>query len=502
MEEIKALAQQQKESLSFLSRGRRGNFINGEEVAPSTAAYINVVDPATDQVVCEAPDSGPDDVNAAVASARKTFESDLWAKMRPADREKLLIRLSELIEQNGDELSALETLQSGKVRAIARMVDVGAAAELVRYMAGWATKLEGQTLDNSLAFPAGTEYFTYTRREAVGVVGAIVPWNFPLAIALWKVAPALAAGCTVVLKPSEETPLTALRLAELAIEAGFPAGALNVVCGRGQTTGAPLSAHPGINKLSFTGSTSVGKAIGHSAVDNVTRFTLELGGKSPAIVLEDADPKLVAQGTAGGIFLNQGQVCTAGSRIYIHRKIFDDVVENFVQVTRSLKIGSGFDPQTQIGPVVSKRHFDRVMGFIDRAKAEGATVAVGGERALDLGSFIKPTLFIDVKPEMNIVREEIFGPVAVAVPFDDIEDVVRQANDSPYGLAASIWSQNLGQVHRLIPRIQAGMIWVNTNNMLDAALPLGGYKQSGYGRDLGRAAVESFTEVKSVCMAI
>jgi phenylacetaldehyde dehydrogenase len=382
------------------------------------------------------------------------------------------------------------------------MVDVGAAAELVRYMAGWATKLEGQTLDNSLAFPAGTEYFTYTRREAVGVVGAIVPWNFPLAIALWKVAPALAAGCTVVLKPSEETPLTALRLAELAIEAGFPAGALNVVCGRGQTTGAPLSAHPGINKLSFTGSTSVGKAIGHSAVDNVTRFTLELGGKSPAIVLEDADPKLVAQGTAGGIFLNQGQVCTAGSRIYIHRKIFDDVVENFVQVTRSLKIGSGFDPQTQIGPVVSKRHFDRVMGFIDRAKAEGATVAVGGERALDLGSFIKPTLFIDVKPEMNIVREEIFGPVAVAVPFDDIEDVVRQANDSPYGLAASIWSQNLGQVHRLIPRIQAGMIWVNTNNMLDAALPLGGYKQSGYGRDLGRAAVESFTEVKSVCMAI
>ncbi|SKC99405.1 aldehyde dehydrogenase (acceptor) [Burkholderia sp. CF099] len=502
MEVIKALAKKYKDSLGFLSKGRRGNFIDGEEVQPLTGKYLDVIDPATDQVVCQAPDSGTTDVDAAVASARKTFESVAWSKMRPADRERLLIRLAELIERNGDELSALETLQSGKVRAIARMVDVGAAAELVRYMAGWATKLEGQTLDNSLAFPGGSEYFTYTKREPLGVVGAIVPWNFPLAIALWKVAPALAAGCTVVLKPSEETPLTALRLAELAIEAGFPGGALNVVCGGGQSTGAPLSAHPGINKLSFTGSTVVGKAIGHAAVDNVTRFTLEMGGKSPAIVLEDADPKLVAQGTANGIFLNQGQVCTAGSRIYVHRKIFDDVVENFVHAARALKIGSGFDAQTHLGPVVSKKHFDRVMGYIDSARSEGATVATGGKRALDLGNFVEPTLFVDVKPEMKIAQEEIFGPVAFAVPYDEIDEVVQQANDTPYGLAASIWSQNLQQVHLLIPRIQAGMVWVNTNNMLDAALPLGGYKQSGYGRDLGRAAIESYTEVKSVCIAL
>jgi len=502
MEDFRTLALEQRQLLPFLARGRHGNFIDGHTIAPSSGTYLAVVDPATEEVVCEAPDSGAQDVEAAVTSARRTFEDSAWSRARPADRERLLIRLADLIEQHGDELSALETLQSGKVRAVARMVDVGAASEFVRYMAGWATKLEGQTLDNSIPFPPGTQYFTYTKREPIGVIGAIVPWNFPLAIALWKVAPALAAGCTVVLKPSEETPLTALRLAELAIEAGFPPGVLNVVCGQGETAGAALSAHRGTNKLSFTGSTSVGKAIGKASVDNMTRFTLELGGKSPAIVLEDADPKFAGLGTANGIFLNQGQVCTSGSRIYIHRKIFDDVVENFVKAARSLKIGSGFDPETQLGPVVSKRHFERVMGFIDGARADGASIVTGGQRALNAGYFIQPTLFTDVTPDMRIVREEVFGPVAVAIPYDDLDDAVNQANDTPYGLAASIWSQNLSQVHRLIPRLEAGMVWVNTNNMLDAALPLGGYKQSGYGRDLGRAAVESYTEVKSVCMAL
>jgi len=334
------------------------------------------------------------------------------------------------------------------------------------------------------------------------VVGAIVPWNFPLAIALWKVAPALATGCTVVLKPSEETPLTALRLAELAIEAGFPPGVLNVVCGRGATAGAALASHPGIDKISFTGSTPVGRAIGHAAVDNMTRFTLELGGKSPMIVLEDADPEQAAQGAARAIFFNQGQVCTAGSRVYVQRKRFDDVVQRLAFAAEAMKIGSGFDPDTQLGPVVSKRHFERVMGYIDGAKAEGATAVTGGARALEGGYFVQPTVFVDTTESMRIVREEVFGPVLVAVPFDDVEDAIRQANDTPFGLAASVWSNNLSAVHRIVPRLQAGTVWINAHNVLDNALPLGGFKQSGQGRDLGRAAVESYTELKSVCMAV
>lgn len=496
------LSQEQLTKIGFLARKRRGNFIDGREVMPANGEYVSVVDPATEMVVAEAPDSNAVDVDAAVAAARRAFENSPWSRLRPAERERLLYRLSVLIEDHADELSALETLQSGKLQGIARMVDVGAGAEFVRYMAGWATKLEGQTLDNSIPVPPGSQYFTYTRREPVGVVGAVVPWNFPLAIALWKLAPALATGCTVVLKPSEETPLTALRLAELVMEAGFPAGVLNVVCGRGATTGAALACHPGLNKLSFTGSTAVGKSIGHAAVDNMTRFTLELGGKSPMIVLEDADPAAAALGAAMGIFFNQGQVCTAGSRLYVHRKLFDEVTHRLAQAAEGMKIGSGFDPRTQLGPVVSKRQFDRVMGYIDSAKAEGAEVLTGGGRALDGGYFIKPTVFVAAKPSMRIVQEEIFGPVIVALPFDDVEDAIRQANDTPYGLAASVWSQNLSVVHRMVPRLKAGTVWVNTHNMLDSNLPLGGVKQSGYGRDLGRAAVESYTELKSVCMSV
>ncbi|MEP7299777.1 MAG: aldehyde dehydrogenase family protein [Burkholderiales bacterium] len=486
----------------FLARRRHGNFVDGRETSPSSDAYLPVVDPATEIVVAEAPDSTAADVAAAVACARRTFEDSAWSRLRPADREKLLYTLSTLIEDHADELSVLETLQSGKLQGIARMIDVGAGAEFVRYMAGWATKLEGQTFDPSIGFPPGAQYFTYTRREPVGVVGAIVPWNFPLAIALWKAAPALAAGCTVVLKPSEETPLTALRLAELAIEAGFPPGVLNVVCGRGAVAGAALASHPGIAKLSFTGSTPVGKSIGHAAIETMARFTLELGGKSPLIVLEDADPEQAAMGAAMGIFFNQGQVCTAGSRVYVQRKIFDKVVHGMAQIAEGMKIGSGFDASTQLGPVVSKRHFERVMGHLDRAKAEGATVLTGGGRALDGGYFVQPTVFVGTTAAMRIEREEVFGPVAIAVPFDEVDDAVRMANDTPFGLAASVWSRNLSAVHRIVPRLKAGMVWVNTHNMLDNNLPLGGVKQSGYGRDLGRAAVESYTELKSVCMSV
>ena len=497
----KDLSQQELARISFLSRRSFGNFIDGEFRESRSGKRIDVIDPASEMIVADTPDSDQGDVDVAVAAARRALADSAWSRMRPADRERALFRLSQLIEEHGDELSAMETLQSGKLQGVARMIDVGFSAEFVRYMAGWATKLEGSTLQPSIPFPPGARYHTYTQREPVGVVGAVVPWNFPLAIALWKIAPALAAGCTVVLKPSPETPLTALRLAALAMEAGIPAGALNVVCGGG-TAGAALCAHPGVDKISFTGSTPTGRAIGHTAVDRMARFTLELGGKSPMIVLPDADPVAAAAGAAMGIFFNQGQVCAASSRLYVHRSLFDQVVNEVARQAEGMRIGSGFDATAQLGPVVSRRHFDRVMGFIDGARREGATALTGGERARDAGCFIKPTVFVDVNPGMQVVREEVFGPVLVAMPFDDVEDAIRQANDSPFGLTASVWSNNLSAVHRIIPRIKAGTVWVNTHNLLDANLPFGGYKQSGFGRDLGRAAVESYTEQKSVCMSV
>jgi phenylacetaldehyde dehydrogenase len=491
----------QMQRTGFLSRTQRGNFIDGQERPPHSGQYIAVVDPASELQVAQAPDSDGFDVDAAVMAARKAFEDSEWSRMRPADRERLLFQLSMLIEQNGDELSALETLQSGKLQGIARAVDVGAGAEFVRYMAGWATKIEGQTLQPSIGFPPGVQYHTWTRREPVGVVAAVVPWNFPLAIALWKVAPALATGCTVVLKPSPETPLTALRLAELALEAGFPPGVLNVLCGAGDA-GAALVSHPGINKISFTGSTPTGQAIGRIAMENLTRTTLELGGKSPMIVLEDADVAHAGFGAAMGIFFNQGQVCTAGSRVYIHRKKFNAVTEEMARIAEGMKIGSGFDPSAQLGPLVSKRHFERVMGYLDSARQEGITALTGGERSGKSGFFIQPTVLVNAPANSRVLQEEIFGPVVVAMPFDEVDEVIRLANDTPYGLAASIWSNDLSQVHRMIPRLQAGTVWVNCHNMLDNNLPLGGYKKSGLGKDLGRASVESYTELKSVCMAV
>lgn len=494
------LSRERLHQAQFLSQRRVGNEIDGQSCVPRSGRWLPVTDPATEMVIAEAPDSDAADVDAAVAAAQRAFDGNAWRTLRPADREKLLFNLSLLIERHADELSALETLQSGKLQGIARAIDVDAGAELVRYMAGWATKLEGQTLDNSIPIP-GPKWVTYTRREPVGVVAALVPWNFPLAIALWKVAPALAAGCTVVLKPSEDTPLTALRLAQLAIQAGIPPGVLNVVCGRGRTTGAALIAHPGVRKLSFTGSTAVGKTVGHAAVDNMARFTLELGGKSPAIVMEDADPSLVAQGIAMGIFFHQGQVCTASSRLFVHRSLYKRVLDELAGIAQGMKIGSGFDAATQFGPLTSKAHFARVMDHIESAKAQGATLVTGGQRSFEAGCFVQPTIFADTTASMRIVREEVFGPVLAATPFDDIEQAIAAANDSPYGLAASLWTNNLSHAQRIVPRLQAGLVWVNAHNVLDAALPLGGVKQSGTGRDLGRSSVESFTEIKSVCMA-
>jgi len=356
-------------------------------------------------------------------------------------------------------------------------------------------------LSLSIPFPPGVQYSAYTLAQPVGVVGAIIPWNFPLLMAVWKIAPALAAGCTVVLKPAEETPLTALRLAELVLEAGFPPGVVNVITGRGETAGAALVAHPGIDKIAFTGSTEVGKLIGRAAMDDMKRVSLELGGKSPVIVLDDCDVDRAVQGAAAAIFFNQGQVCTAGSRLYVQRGLYDKVVQGLADVAAGMSLGSGFDPATQIGPLISARHQQRVMDYIGIGRAEGGRVLTGGVAGDGEGYFVRPTVFADVPQQARIAQEEIFGPVVVAQPFDSLDDAVRLANDSAFGLGASIWSNDLTRVQRLIPRIDAGTVWVNTHNMLDPNMPFGGFKQSGVGREHGRAVLEMYLEKKSVCIA-
>lgn len=494
------LNQDRLRTLSLLDRGPLANWIGGKSVAPLAGRYSQVRDPAIELVVAEVADSDAADVALAVTAAQRAFQSAEWAGLRPADRERMLCRLADLIEAHGDELAALETLETGKLLSIARAIDVDAGAEQVRYMAGWATKIEGSTLAPSIGGPPGVAYQTSTWREPVGVVAAIVPWNFPLAIALWKVAPALACGCTVVLKPAQETPLTALRLAELAQLAGLPAGVLNVVTG-GPAAGAALVAHTGVRKISFTGSTAVGRSIGHSALDRMARFSLELGGKSPLIIFDDMDPWRAAQGAAMGIFFNQGQVCTAGSRVYVQRRHYEAVVEALGTLAGQMKLGSGFDPETQIGPLVSARHLQRVQAHVAQACEEGAQLVAGGQRGRDSGFFMQPTVFANTHAGMHIVREEVFGPVVCVMPFDTVDEAVALANASDHGLAASVWSNDLSLVHRVVPRLQAGIVWVNTHNMLDNNLPFGGVKQSGYGRDLGRSAIEQFTELKSVCIA-
>jgi len=348
----------------------------------------------------------------------------------------------------------------------------------------------------------GAKFHTYVAREPVGVVAQIVPWNFPLAMAAWKLAPALAAGCTCILKPAEQTPLSALRLGELIIEAGFPPGVVNILTGLGESTGAALVAHPGVDKVAFTGSTEVGKIINKSATDTLKRVSLELGGKSPMIVLPDADVGMAVGGAAMAIFFNAGQVCTAGSRLYVHAKIFDKVIEGLSGAASAIRLGPGLEQSTEMGPLVSKEQQERVLGYIESGKKEGASVAAGGEALAHPGYFVKPTVLVNVKPQMRVVKEEIFGPVVVAQRFDDLDDVVKAANDSPYGLGASIWTNNLSAAHRLVPRIKAGTVWVNCHNMVDAAMPFGGFKSSGIGREHGRAAIELYTESKSVCMLV
>ena len=476
-------------------------FINGEWVEARSGKTVQVFDPATGQQIGLVADAGPEDVDRAVAAARTALETGPWSTMTPQGREALLWKLADLIERDAAEFAEIESLDNGKTRFMASIIDVPGARNYFRYMAGWATKIEGTTMQTSLGVP-GAKFHTYVAREPVGVVAQIVPWNFPLAMAAWKLGPALAAGCTCILKPAEQTPLSALRLGELIREAGFPPGVVNILTGIGETSGAALVAHPGVDKIAFTGSTEVGKLINKSATDTIKRVSLELGGKSPMIVLPDADPQAVAGGTAGAIFFNAGQVCCAGSRLYVHSSIFDKVLEGVSAAAASIRLGPGLEQATEMGPLVSREQQERVLGYIESGRKQGASVMVGGDAPSHPGYFVKPTVLANVNGDMRVVREEIFGPVLVAQRFDDLEDVVRAANDTPYGLGASIWTNNLSAAHRLIPRIKAGTVWVNCHNLVDANMPFGGYKQSGFGREHGRVAVEMYTETKSVCIMI
>jgi phenylacetaldehyde dehydrogenase len=489
-------------SQAFLARGKHRMLIGGQWVDAAGGQTLAVVNPASEAVIATVAAGQQSDVDAAVAAARKAFDSGPWSRARPAERERLLLRLADLMEQNARALAEIESLDNGKSAAIAQAVDVGLSISYLRYMAGWATKIEGSTVDVSVPFMPQAEFVNYTRREPVGVVAAIVAWNFPLLLACWKLGPALATGCTVVLKPAEQTPLSALFLGELIQEAGYPDGVVNVVTGDGIDAGAPLTRHPGVNKITFTGSTEVGKLIGKAAMDNMARVTLELGGKSPVIVLEDCDPAIAAAGAAQAIYFNHGQVCCAGSRLYVHKKNFDRVVADLASQADALKIGHGLDPLAQMGPLVSQEQMERVCSYIDIGRQQGAEIVAGGGRATDIGYFVKPTVMTRVDQKSRVVQEEIFGPVVVAMPYDDLDQVAAWANDTPYGLGASIWSNDLSAVHRLIPRIKAGTVWVNCHNMLDPAMPFGGYKQSGFGKEMGRAALDGYLEQKSVFMAV
>lgn len=473
--------------------------IDGQWVEAKRGQVFKVYNPANGEVIAHVAEGNAEDIDLAVKAARRAFEEGPWRKMTPSERGRLIWKLADLVEQHLEEFAQLETLDNGKPLTVSRIADVPLAVDLFRYMAGWATKIEGETIP--LSVPGGN-YLAYTLREPVGVVGQIIPWNFPLLMAAWKLGPALAAGCTVVLKPAEETPLSALRLGELILEAGFPPGVVNIVPGYGETAGAALAAHPDVDKVAFTGSTEVGKLIVQAAAGNLKKVTLELGGKSPNIVFKDADLSVAIEGAANAIFFNHGQCCVAGSRLFVEEDIFDDVVSGVSEIAKRIRVGEGFDPATQMGPLVSETQLRRVTGYLEAGEKAGAKAVAGGERVGDKGYFVAPTVLTDVTDDMKVVQEEIFGPVVTAMKFSDIREVSARANNTIYGLGAGIWTRDISKAHALAAEIKAGTVWINCYNVFDAALPFGGYKQSGWGREMGHAVLNAYTETKSVCIKL
>jgi phenylacetaldehyde dehydrogenase len=482
----------------FLSTSRQ-LLINGEWVDAADGETFDSIDPGTGEILASVAHGKAEDVDRAVRAAAL---SGPWSKMTPSERGRAIHRLGDLIAENLEELAELDSLDNGKAKTVAAGADVPLAADLFWYMAGWATKLRGSTVTPSLGYMPGAEFHAYTVKEPVGVVAQIIPWNFPLLMAAWKVGPALATGCTIILKPAEQTPLSALRLGELALEAGIPAGVLNVITGYGDA-GAALAEHDDVDKVAFTGSTEVGKLIAQAAGrTNLKRVSLELGGKSPNVVLDDADVEAAIAGAAQGIFFNQGEVCTAASRLFIHERLFDQVVEGVSRAADSIKVGYGLDADTEMGPLVSSEQFDRVTGYLKIGAEEGSRAVAGGHAIDGPGYFVQPTVIVDATADHRIIQEEIFGPVVAAMPFADLDDLAAQANDSVYGLAAGVWTRDISKAHKLAKRIKAGTVHVNTYHVYDAALPFGGYKQSGWGREMGEEVLSAYQETKSVVVAL
>jgi aldehyde dehydrogenase (NAD+) len=467
-------------------------FIDGKYVPSVSRKTFETYNPATEEVLAIVSEAKEEDIDLAVKAARRAFEKGAWPELSAAERAHLIYKLADLIDENKEELAQLEALDNGKPYQVALEDDIPATVEHYRYYAGWTTKILGQTT------PISKDYLNYTRHEPIGVVGQIIPWNYPLVMSAWKMGAALATGCTIVLKPAEQTPLSLLYTAQLFKEAGFPDGVVNFVPGFGQTAGAAIVNHHDIEKVAFTGSTATGKYIMRQAAETIKHVTLELGGKSPNIILEDANLSEAITGAFNGIMYNHGQNCSAGSRVFVHRTHYDKVVEELANLANNVKLGAGMDKETEMGPLVSKKQQERVLGYIEKGKSEGARVAAGGEKAFDKGYFVQPTIFADVTDDMTIAKEEIFGPVVAVLPFDRVEEVVERANNTPFGLAAGVWTENIKTAHKVANRLKAGTVWINDYNLEDAAAPFGGYKQSGIGREMGSYALDNYTEVKSV----